>query len=76
MSSYTRKMTETIRIAENTKKLLIKEAHRSKYNEGAFDGFNMCLTLLTGLDYKTYSEVQQILKGGERKLAKTKKIIY
>lgn len=63
MSSYTRKMTETIRIAESTKKLLYKEAHRSKYNEGAFDGFNMCLTLLTGINFQTFKEIQKIKKG-------------
>lgn len=61
MSSYTRKMSETIRVAENTKKLLFRDAHKNSYNEGLYDGFNMVLTLLTGLEFKTFKEVKKAI---------------
>ena len=52
--SSTRKITETIRIAENTIKAL-KESNKeneSDYNRGLVNGLSLALTMLTGLQYK------------------------
>lgn len=59
MSSHTRRLTETIRIAENTAKALRSTARDNEYQRGLYNGFILIMSLLNGLEYKPIEKDQK-----------------
>lgn len=59
MSSHTRKLTETIRIAENTAKALRSTAKDTEYQRGLYNGFLLIMSILNGLEYKPIDKEAQ-----------------
>ena len=51
MSSHTRRLAETLRIAENTCKALKTDANNSEYSRGLYNGFALLMSTLTGKEF-------------------------
>jgi len=60
LSSHTRRLTEVLRIAENTCKALKSDANNSEYSRGLYNGFALLMSILIGREYEPIEKEEEI----------------